>query len=39
MQQLQPGLKTVNIPGIGHPVSLMKQDEIELIKDWLTGHE
>lgn len=39
MQQLQPSLKTVTIPNIGHPVSLMKQDEIELIKAWLIGQE
>ncbi|KTC84763.1 alpha/beta fold hydrolase [Legionella drozanskii] len=35
MQQLQPALKTVNIPDIGHPVSLMKIDEIKLVKQWL----
>ncbi|MFJ1269573.1 alpha/beta fold hydrolase [Legionella lytica] len=39
MQQLQPRLKTVTIPDIGHPVSLMKHDEIELIKEWLIGPE
>ncbi len=37
MQQLQPSLKTITIPDIGHPVSLMKRGEIELIKDWLNG--
>lgn len=36
MQQLQPTLKKVSIPGIGHPVSLMKKDEIELVEQWLT---
>ncbi|WP_115705739.1 alpha/beta fold hydrolase [Legionella sainthelensi] len=35
MQQLQTTLKTVSIPGIEHPVSLMKKDEIELVKRWL----
>ena len=39
MQQLQPSLQTVKIPDIGHPVSLMKHDEIELIKSWLIRHE
>ncbi|QEY51293.1 alpha/beta fold hydrolase [Legionella longbeachae] len=34
MQQLQTTLETVSIPGIGHPVSLMKKDEIELVKQW-----
>lgn len=35
MQQLQPTLKTVSIPGIGHHVSLMKKDEIDLVEQWL----
>ncbi|MDR3441943.1 MAG: alpha/beta hydrolase [Legionella sp.] len=35
MQQLQPTLTTVNIPDIGHPVSLMKTEEIQLVKQWL----
>lgn len=35
MQQLKTTLKTVSFTGIGHPVSLMKKDEIELVQQWL----
>lgn len=35
MQQLHTTLKTINISGFGHPVSLMKEDEIKLVKQWL----
>ncbi|KTC83480.1 alpha/beta fold hydrolase [Legionella cincinnatiensis] len=37
MQQLQTTLKTISIPDIDHPVSLMKKNEIELVKQWLIG--
>lgn len=35
MQQLQPTLKTIKIPNIGHPVSLMKKEEIDWVEEWL----
>lgn len=35
MKQLRPALEIVKIPDIDHPVSLMKKEEIELVKQWL----
>ena len=35
MQQSHKTIKTVTIPGVGHPVSLMKKDEIDLVEQWL----
>jgi len=35
MQRRGPGCKLVEFPGIGHAPSLMEQDQIATIRDWL----
>jgi pimeloyl-ACP methyl ester carboxylesterase len=35
MQTRGPKAKVVSFPGIGHPIPLMKPDEIALVRDWL----